>query len=836
MDSNIKPISYELSFEPNLKTFKFSGKEKIKIKILKPTSKIVLNAADMKINHCHIAYKNKEVKLEKVEASEEKEELAIHLPERIDGEAELVIDFTGILNDKLAGFYRSEYESRGKKKYLATTQFEAADARRAFPCWDEPEAKATFDISLVVDKKLTALSNMPVAKQKNLGKGKKIVIFERTPIMATYLVYLGVGEFEYIQDRLGKILLRVYTIPGKKAQGKLALEFLKKFLGFFQKYFQIRYPLPKLDLIALPDFAAGAMENWGAITFRETALLFNPKVSATVTKQTIAEIISHELVHQWFGDLVTMKWWNDLWLNESFATFMAYKAVDNFYPEWDVWSQFLNSETVGAMELDALKTSHPIDVEVKTPAEIREIFDEISYEKGGSVLRMLENYMGEASFRTGLTRHLNEHRHGNATTDDLWSALAKVSKKPIKEIMNSWVSQQGYPIVEAEIENSKQNSRLTLKQRRFLLEQKPDSKKWFVPISARINGGEEVSELMKEKSKSLNFAKEIESLKVNLNQTGFYRVKYSGELLEKLKHLVASKKLNNLDRFGIQNDLFFQAVAGEIPVIDYLDFLRNYSNEDDYLVLKDIADNISFIYYMTYGHKFWPKIKLFNKIFFRKIFNRLGWDPKPGEKHTDPILRSYAISSLGRIGEENILDKAGEKFQQFLKNPESLHPDLRGTVYSLVAWKGNKEVYDKLVEFYRKSETQEEKRRFLAALANFQDPKILNETLRFALSKEVRSQDLFIPIARLSGNPFGKDLVWPWIKSNWNELRERYKGGSLQLLTRFIESLAGLSDLQKEKEIKEFFRKRSTEGVGMSLNQTLENIRINAKFLQKLPQ
>jgi len=834
MDANIKPVNYELAFEPDFKRFTFAGKERIRLKIAKPTNKIVLNAADLKIKHCYLVLQNRSFMPKKILLDEKSETVTMVCQQKISGEAELFIDFEGVLNDKLAGFYRSEYEHKGKKKYIATTQFEAADARRAFPCWDEPEAKATFDISLIVDRNLTALSNMPAARQKTLGKGKKIVTFERTPVMSTYLVYLGVGEFEYIQDKLGKVLIRVYTTPGKKLQGKLALEFGKKFLGFLQDYFKIKYPLPKLDLIALPDFAAGAMENWGAVTFRETALLFDPKVSTTVTKQTIAEIISHELVHMWFGDLVTMKWWNDLWLNESFATFMAYKGVNNFYPEWDIWSQFLNSETVGAMELDALKSSHPIEVEVKTPAEIREIFDEISYEKGGSVLRMLENYLGEESFRSGLTKYLNDHKYENATTDDLWSALAKASKKPVTEMMNSWVRQQGYPIVEANGADSK----LTLMQRRFLLEQKADSTKWLIPISAVANGNIAISELLKEKSKQIKVAANMETVAVKLNagQTGFYRVQYPKQTLEKLKQLITSKKLGNLDRFGIQNDLFFQALAGEISIGDYLDFIRSYSDEDDYLVLKDMADNLTFIYFITYGTMFWSKIKLFNKIFFRKIFGRLGWDAKPGEKHTDPILRSYAISSLGRIGEEGILKTASEKFQQFLKNPDSLHPDLRGTVYNLVAWQGNRETYKKLLELYRKSETQEEKRRFLSSLANFQDPKILNETLDFALSKEVRSQDLFIPVARISGNPFGKDLVLPWIKKNWIELSKRYKGGSSSLLTRIVESLGSLSDMQKEKEIREFFKSKPREGIEMSLAQTLERIRIHARFLQKLPQ
>jgi tricorn protease interacting factor F2/3 len=821
-----KPLNYELIFEPNLKTFKFEGQEKIKFKILKSTNRIVLNAAEMKIKSCFLVWKNEKIVPRKVALDEKKEELVVQLGKKVVGDAELFIDFTGILNDKLAGFYRSEYEVKGKKRYLATTQFEAADARRAFPCWDEPEAKATFDVTLVVDKNMTAISNMPVIRQK-VVKVKKIFTFAKTPVMSTYLLYLGVGEFEFIQDKLGKILIRVATTTGKKQQAKLALDLTKKFLDFYEKYFQIKYPLPKLDMIALPDFASGAMENWGAITFRETALLFDPKISSTLTKQGIAEVIAHELVHQWFGDLVTMKWWNDLWLNESFATYMAYKALNHYFPEWEIWSQFLNLETVGALEMDSLKSSHPIDVDVKTPAQIREIFDEISYEKGGSILRMLENYLGEEKFKEGLKNHLSNHKYGNATTEDLWNALEKVAKKPVKNMMKTWIEQKGYPIVETTLTDSK----LKLVQRKFLLEPVADNSKWFIPLSIQVD--EKItSELLKEKEKTILI--DSSPFKININQTGFFRTKYPKEILEKLKGMILDKKLGNLDRWGIQNDLFFLSIAGEISVSEYLDFIRTYSNENDYLVLKDIADNLSFLYFITFNQKFFSKVVYVSKLFFKRIFNRLGWEPKKGEKHTDKILRSYAIGSLGRLGEKNILDAANEKFLNFLKNPESLNPDLRGTVYGLVAWSGNEETYKQMVNLYKKATNQEEKRRFLSALAAFTSPEILNQTLDFSLSKDVRSQDLFIPVARVSGNPFGKDIVWPWVKTNWNELTKRYTGGSSQLLTKIIESLSALSDLEKEKEVKGFFRTKSTAGIEMSLAQTLERIRINARFLERL--
>lgn len=826
------PLNYEITLEPDLKSFKFNGKEKIKFKLLKKMKKIILNAVDLKIKDCHLVQKKKAIKPKKIKINPENETLEIDFPTDINGNMEMFISFSGILNDKLVGFYRSEYKSDGKKKFLATTQFEASDARRAFPCWDEPEKKATFDISLIVDKNLTAISNMPIASQKRIGKSKKLVRFDRTPKMSTYLVYVGVGEFEFLQDKLGETLIRVVTTRGNKKKGRVALDYAKRVLEYLQNYFGIKYPLPKLDLIAIPDFASGAMENWGAITFRETALLFDPKISSTLTKQTIAVIVSHEIVHQWFGNLVTMKWWNDLWLNESFATFMAFKTVDALHPEWGIWNQFLNEETVLAMEIDSLKSSHPIDAEVKTPAEIREIFDAISYEKGGSILRMLESYLGEEDFRNGLNRYLKSHMYANATTEDLWNSLAKTSRKPVKEMMNSWVRQKGYPIVDVYVENSK----LNLAQNKFLLEppKKQDRTKWLIPISVKINDQKIFSVLLKDRTKTIDLDEEIKSIKANLNQTGFYRVRYSKENLRNLKVLAREKKIGNLDRWGVQNDLFFLLLLGEISLPDYIDFIQSFSEDDDYLVLKDIIDNLSFLYLISFGENISAKIIEFNRRFFKKIFDRLGWDAREGEKHTDKILRSYLIVGLGRLGDGEVLKTAREKFENYLKNPDSLHPDIRAAVFSAIAWNGGIDTYKKFITLYRKSKSPEEKKRFLGSITSFQNPAIVKKALNFSLSKEVRSQDVPLPVARAAGNPAGRNLIWPWIQNNWSKIRNRYAGGSLKLWERVIESLGSLADIKVEKEMREFFRNKPIDEIKMSLEQTKERIRINSKFLERL--
>ncbi|HJT10498.1 MAG TPA: M1 family metallopeptidase [Candidatus Nitrosotalea sp.] len=823
--NTVVPINYDLEFEPDFGKFKFRGKEKIRIKISKSTKQIVLHSAELEINECIVVWNEKRLKA-KVRLDEKNEELALTLPEKISGKAVLEIDFVGTLNDKLVGFYRSKYEYKGKEKHLATTQFEAADARRAFPCWDEPEAKATFDVSLVVDNHLTAISNMPVASKKRIGK-KTLYRFDQTPIMSTYLLYLGVGEFEFLQGKLGKTLVRIITTKGKKQQGKMALVFTKQFLSYFQKYFKIPYPLPKLDMIAIPDFASGAMENWGAITFRETVLLYDPKTSSTDTLQHIAEVVAHELAHQWFGNLVTMKWWNDLWLNESFATFMATKAVDKIYPRWDFWDQFLISEMTGGLSLDSLKSSHPIDVDVKSPADVRQIFDEISYNKGGSVLMMLEDFIGQETFRNGLHSYLKKHEYSNATTEDLWNSLGTASRKPVRKMMNTWVRQIGYPIIEANAVDSK----IKLSQKRFLFES--DSKQqrghWMIPISIRMEGGV-VKKMMTENSIAIPY--DGRWFKVNDGQKGFYRVKYDEASLEKLGRLVEEKKISNLDRWSIHHDLTALVLSNQYPLKHYLDFVRHYEEEDDYVVLSDIVGFLNFLYVALSGEKFWDEIKEFNHHFMSMIFQRLGWDPAKGEKSTYALLRSALINSLGKLDDKEIYDESQLRFSHLLKT-KSLNPDLRSPVYSTVAWNGNLKTYQQLVSMYRKAETQEEKVRFLGALSNFKEKQLLTKTLAFTLSKDVRTQSLFVPIARMIANPYGKDLVWPWIRKNWRGLVKKFGVGN-PLLNRIIGSVSVMSDVKKEKEIRQFFTKHNVPGTEMKLAQSLERIRIHAKFLENV--
>ena len=825
---DVIPINYDLTFEPDLKKFTFEGIEEISVNCKKNTNKISMNCAEIKIKSCQVKVGGKIIP-SSPKINEKKEELEIKLGQKIKGKAIINLKFQGILNDRLLGFYRSQYKQNGKTKYLATTQFEAADARRAFPCWDEPEAKATFNISIIADNKFSAISNMPIKSKKKLGS-KTLYTFTKTPIVSTYLIYLGVGEFEYLTGKVGKIQIRVVTTKGNKSKGKFSLELGKKLLTSYEKYFGIKYPLPKLDLIAVPDFAAGAMENWGAITFRETILLYDPKTSSTRTKQFIAEVISHEIAHQWFGNLVTMKWWNDLWLNESFATFMATKFVDKFYPEWDLWNQFVEDAMNVAMGLDSLKTTHPIDVKVNSPAEIREIFDAISYDKGGCVLRMLEHYVGEPNFQKGLKKYLSDFKYKNAKGQDLWDAIGKASRMPVSSMVNTWLKQPGFPLVEI----YQDGNTLKLKQKRYLLEHDKKFSKglWSIPLSLGLKN-EITKKLFSKKSMSLKLPKNTVGFVANYGRKSFYRVKYDEGILLDLKMLVDEKRIAAIDRWAIQNDLFSLCVSGEEQVRNYLDFTDAYFEEDSYLATVNVAHNLASLYFRAFNENFSEEIRSYAINYFRKILFNLGWEPKKSDKHTDALLRAFTISALGKMNDDEVTEEALKRYKKFLKSPNSLSPDLVEPICSIAAWNGNAKTHSELTKMYKKAKTMEEKLRFLGAMCGFQNPKLLIKSLNFSQTPEVRSQNMQLPIMKVAANPYGEKVLWSWLKKNWKKLNKKVGHGN-PLFNRIVASISSVADDSMEKEIKQFFKKNPTPGTERTQSQTLERIRVNSKVLRRM--
>ncbi|MFA5999683.1 MAG: M1 family metallopeptidase [Candidatus Paceibacterota bacterium] len=844
LTKNVIPKTYHIELKPDLENFTFSGIETIKLSIRKPTKVITLHSKEIEIDTVRIGDA-----FGKISYNSRAQTASFTFLKTIPkGETKLVLVFKGILNDKMRGFYRSKYEINKKEYHMATTQFEATDARRAFPCFDEPAHKAVFHVSLVVPKGKTAISNtLPVSVQEH-EMGYDVVNFAPTPKMSTYLLAFIVGDFEYLEKKSKRgVIVRVYTIPGKKHQAKFALDTTVRVLDFYEQYFDIPYPLNTLDMIAIPDFSSLAMENWGAVTFREIGLLVDEKNTSLVSKERVAEVIAHELAHQWFGNLVTMEWWTHLWLNEGFASYIPYLVTEKLFPKWNIWERFSQDTQGIALRLDALRNTHSIEVTVHHPDEIGEIFDAVSYSKGASVIRMLADYLGEKDFRDGLRYYLKKHSYKNTETIHLWQAFEKVSKKPVARMMHNWTSKSGYPVIRA----SMKNGALSLHQERFFAS--PISKiknkehtVWQIPIgnflldkkTLKINflrgferGDAKTSGLFKLQKIRTGKKFDFQSFKLNFGETGMYRTAYSRELLNKLIKPVEDKTLSSSDRLGIVRDLFALAEAGIIPTTDALEFLSAYKNEDNYVVWFEIASGLARLGNLLAKTKSEQKLKDFNVKLFSPLVDRLGWDKKKNEKHTDALLRSLSLARAGNAGHRGVIAEAKKKFA-LMQSGKSLDPDIRRVVYSLVAQNGGMKEYNKFIDMYKKENLHEEKNRIGYSLGDFKDKKILQLACAFAMSKNVRPQDAIDILSGVGSNPLGRDIWWGFVKSNWKTLVSRYGEGGLAL-SRAVVAIGGSAENKHFKGIKAFFRTHSAPGAKRAIDQLLERLEGNVAWLKR---
>ena len=840
-----RPSKYRIKLQPDLKNFTFDGEQSVDLLILEATSTIVLNSIDLEISNTTLHANGTTLTSKSVTIDKDAETATLDFGETIQpGDARLEMVFTGGLNDKLMGFYRSEYTSQdGETRYLATTQFEPTDARRAFPCWDEPAKKATFEVTLVFSDEYQAVSNTPVVEEAFPGPGLKSVRFAETPIMSTYLLVFIVGNLTSIEERAaGGTTVGVWTTPGKEDQASFALDTSVKLLSYFNEYFGIPYPLPKLDHIAIPDFAAGAMENWGAVTYRETALLVDPDNSSAGTRQRVAEVIAHEMAHMWFGDLVTMEWWDDLWLNESFASWMGNKAVDWLFPEWEMWTQFVNMDTNRALSLDGLKNSHPIEQAVKNPAEVSQLFDAISYSKGASVIRMLENFLGEESFRKGLNRYLSSHMYDNARTEDLWSALETESGRPVTAIMDSWVKQMGYPVLQVESDRTGGQTTLSVTQERFVYDRflgdgEPDSDSdnevWRVPVSASQGSEESAVTVMDGRQTQIDVPGSGDGwVKLNPLQTGFFRVNYSTEDWQRLVPAIESLELHATDRLGVQNDAYALSRAGLLPVTQFLSLAQAYKNEGDASVWSDLASNLRDIEQLISDEAIHPAYQGFAREIFGPAARKIGWEPKSGEGHLDALLRSTVLSQAGSYHDPDVTAQATERFQKYLQDRETLAPNLRGVVFALAAQSGGKDVYDQIWGLEGETDLAEEKIRLLMSLTRFQQPELLNSTLADSLSAKVRSQDSITLVAGVAANPKGRDLAWEFVKDNWAEFDRRYGGGGFGLM-RLVSICSHFNSQEKADEVDSFFAEHPAPAAERTIRQALERVRLNIKWLEQ---
>ncbi|MHC9064070.1 M1 family metallopeptidase [Nitrospira sp. CMX1] len=828
---HVIPTRYDLRLEPDLAAAVFTGQVTIALTVKQTTQTILLNAVDLAIESVTIEGRQGQTLASSVELEPQTQRAMLTFGEPIQpGECRLHLSFHGKLNDQLRGFYRSTYKNEtGTVRTLAATQFEATDARRAFPCWDEPDFKAVFATTLVVDPALTAISNTSVLSESIEGN-KKVVRFADTITMSTYLVAFIVGRMEATKPVfVGKAPLRLWTIPGKQALTPFGQDIAAASLRFFEDYYGIAYPGDKLDLLAIPDFASGAMENFGAITFRETALLVDQRTGTHAELERVADVVAHENAHMWFGDLVTMSWWNGLWLNEAFATFMEMLAVDAWKPEWKRWESF-SVARAAAFSVDGLLSTRPIEYPVRAPKDADAMFDILTYEKGASVLRMLEQYIGPIVFRDGVRDYLRTHVYGNADTKDLWIALGRVAHQRVPELMDGWIFQPGFPLITADVHGQE----LRLSQQRFTyLEQKPPlDQRWQVPIQIRLIIGDRTEHrqlLLTEQDITVALPAGVTAILVNEGGHGFYRVHHRGPLFQNLLDQ-GLDRLSTIERFCLVSDAWATTVAGLMPLSEYLQLTARFQGERDKNVWAVLLESFSFLNrIMTAEDR--PALEAFVCARVTPAVTELGWDPKPGESDLMKQLRGELLGALGKLGNDrNTQQQAAERYRRYRTDPMTIDANVVPALVSILAYTGDEVRYEEFSERYRTATTPQEERRYLFSLAAFSHAPLLDRTLARTINGEIRTQDAPFIVGGLLTNVYGREQAWGFVKTNWDQMDRLFPK---QGLRRMCGGVVGLATPELEQDVQHFFHTRKIDLGGKTLDQYLEQLRVAVSFRER---
>ena len=818
-----RPENYKLTFTPDLDKAKFEGDETIAIRVLKSTSEITLNAVDIDFHDVTVTSGGSTQKA-KVTPVKEKEMVVLTVEKPLAaGPANVHITYTGILNDEMRGLYLGK-DDKGRK--YAAAQFEATDARRAFPSFDEPDYKATFDITAVADKGQVAISNYKVVSDTPGPGDKHTVKFATTAKMSSYLAALVVGNFEYIEGSVDGIPIRVYSTPGKKEMGKFALDAAEYIVGYYDKYFGIKYPYGKLDLIGLPDFSAGAMENAGCITFREVLLQIDEKQGSVDLKKTIASVTAHEIAHMWFGDLVTMKWWDDIWLNEGFATWMSSKPIQKWKPEWNFNLDDV-SGTGGTLNVDSLANTRPIHQAAETPAQIQELFDGIAYGKAASVLRMLEAYLGEETFRAGVNAYVQEHQYANATADDFWDAQAKTSKKPVDKIMPTWVKQAGVPIINVKAQCSGNSTSVTLAQQRYYVDrskfEEPNDELWQIPLCLKgsASGKSAKCELMTKKEETFTLPGCSTWVLTNAGATGYYRTGYQPDAVRALAH-DAETKLTPAERIAVQTDIWASVRVGREPVGDYLAFAQGLQSDRNRAVLEDILGRLNYIGQYVVSDSDRDAYRAWLRQYLAPAMKEVGYEPKPGESDEQRTLRSRLFNALGFDARDTeTLEQARKIADKALDNPGSVDLEMAGSTFGLAALNGDSAFYDRVIAALKNPKSPEEYYMYLFTLPQFGDQKLLQRTLEFAISPDVRSQDALGVITSVMGNPAGQQLAWDFVRQHWPEVE---KAGGPFASAQVVGATSVFCDAGSRDQVTEFFSAHKVAAAERTYKQSIERI------------
>ncbi|MGA2036785.1 MAG: M1 family metallopeptidase [Acidimicrobiales bacterium] len=848
----IEPHRYDLRLAPDLEAATFSGEVHITATAHESLSEILLNAAELTVVTAVVSGADGRAAPAVVKLDADQERLALALPEPLAaGPLEITIAFSGVLNDQLHGFYRSTFNNaEGVTRTIATTQFEATDARRAFPCFDEPDRKAVFSVTLDVPAGLSAFSNGPVVDTSSLANGARRVRFADTISMSSYLVAFVVGPLVATAPvDVDDVEVRVVHVPGKEALTGFALEAAAHALEFFTEWFGLSYPAQKLDLLAIPDFAFGAMENLGCVTFREAVLLVDPARASRLELERVADVVSHEIAHMWFGDLVTMKWWNGIWLNEAFATFMELECVNHFRPQWERWVSF-GMERDAAMERDALHSTRPVEYPVGPPEEAQGMFDILTYQKGAGVLRMLEQYLGPECFRDGVRRYLREHQLSNTETSDLWSAIEAASGEPVRDIMDTWILQGGFPLVsveEAPDTSGPGKGRWFLTQLPFAyMPSASDSaigSNWLVPVIARTVGEADGAELrvllgsdpspleIQTVSGNAPLGTGVPLVLLNARGSGYYRVRYPGAHLRRLADALGS--LDPLERRNLLGDTWAAVVGDRSTLGDFLLIAEALGDEKDPDVWAQVTSALSFLD-LAVDDRTRPQLAAYARALLGPVFERLGWDARKDQDERTATVRSQMLGTLGTIGEDpEVRTECARRQAAHFSGGTPIDPDLESAVAGVVASSGGEAEFEAFLERYRHPDTPQEEIRYLYALAGFSEATLSERAFELVMTA-VRTQNAPFLVQLLLQNRDNGAATWGRVRDSWDALVARLPS---QTVPRMLEGTKLLCrDAALAREIQGFLAEHPVRSGQRTVQQILERLRVNVLFSARLTE
>jgi len=838
--AQFKPSHYDIALALSQDKKSFKGSVTITgTKVGRPSERLTLHQKALKITNPKIVFTDKkkqvsEIPVTRVNLQKSYDEVRLHSDQTLyPGEYTISMDFEGPITKNMDGVYPAFFEDDGVKKELVATQFESHHAREAFPCVDEPEAKATFQLTLSHPKDEIALSNT-LPENETASGNVATTKFGATPIMSTYLLAFVVGELESREAKSKSgVTVRTFATKNQIEHTAFALEEAVAYMDFYEEYYDIPFPLEKCDFVALPDFASGAMENWGLITFREQGLLLDDKLTSLSTKQYVSLVVAHELTHQWFGNLVTMRWWTDLWLNEGFASWMEYLAVDKRHPDWHFWTQFSVDEQQLALKMDALEHTHPIEVEVNHPDEIRSIFDAISYQKGASMIHMLHDHLGAETFRDGLRHYLKTYAYKNTDTVDLWQALEDVAKRPVKDFMHAWTSQGGFPLLSV----SMQGDHLKISQSKFvtnpLSTSRNDEALWPIPLLA---DNLEKPIVSKQNNNVVLTDNKTAPIKLNSGKTGFYRVDYSPEMQKAQLAALKNGGLSDVDRMGLLSDGLEVTRAGYQSVSEFLDLLENYRAEDTLPVWEIIASGVDAIRHTLSIDDQDDTLRDAMKPFVQKLVSpqlaKLGLSQKPSEPHLDTLLRPIIVGLAAGAEDEKVEKALLAMYQAKIDSDTAVDPDLRGTIYSVAAKKGGQKQYDELLKLYKDTDSSDEKLSITAAMTSFEQPELHQKVLDLLKGEEIKLQDVPYWIVYSLMNRHSRALAWAWMKDNWPWMKKTM-GTDLSFARYPVYAARNFADEKFLSDYQEFFSANMEPIIKRTYDQGVEIIQTNSEWRKR---